>query len=195
MTAWDGRALEWHSRGQRFDPAYLHQTRKALKTLRFQGFSFLRAPQSKRHFSAAPKPAIPPCNTRLGKKSFFLTCFCKILTWFVDAIQPLASAPKQAVPPKIQWIRTMPPLPSSTRSIRSAANSCCWLVDMSFLSAILFSLSLVHCSFRPQQKNEIGTPFWESLSHFSSRPFCNSSISVYTKAVDWPEKSSSSSYR
>ena len=21
----DGRALEWHSRGQRFDPAYLHQ--------------------------------------------------------------------------------------------------------------------------------------------------------------------------
>ena len=21
-----GRALEWHSRGQRFDPAYLHQT-------------------------------------------------------------------------------------------------------------------------------------------------------------------------
>ena len=26
-----GRALEWHSRGQRFDPAYLHQT-KSLKT-------------------------------------------------------------------------------------------------------------------------------------------------------------------
>ena len=25
MTAWGGRALEWHSRGQRFDPAYLHQ--------------------------------------------------------------------------------------------------------------------------------------------------------------------------
>ena len=23
-----GRALEWHSRGQRFDPAYLHQTKK-----------------------------------------------------------------------------------------------------------------------------------------------------------------------
>ena len=24
-TRWLGRALEWHSRGQRFDPAYLHQ--------------------------------------------------------------------------------------------------------------------------------------------------------------------------
>ena len=24
-TRWFGRALEWHSRGQRFDPAYLHQ--------------------------------------------------------------------------------------------------------------------------------------------------------------------------
>ena len=26
-TRWFGRALEWHSRGQRFDPAYLHQKR------------------------------------------------------------------------------------------------------------------------------------------------------------------------
>ena len=25
VTAGFGRALEWHSRGQRFDPAYLHQ--------------------------------------------------------------------------------------------------------------------------------------------------------------------------
>jgi len=25
-----GRALEWHSRGQRFDPAYLHQKRKVV---------------------------------------------------------------------------------------------------------------------------------------------------------------------
>jgi hypothetical protein len=25
VTALTGRALEWHSRGQRFDPAYLHQ--------------------------------------------------------------------------------------------------------------------------------------------------------------------------
>ena len=70
-----GRALEWHSRGQRFDPAYLHQTRKALKTLRFQGFSFLRAAQSKRHFSAAPEPAIPPCNIRLGKKILLFNLF------------------------------------------------------------------------------------------------------------------------
>ena len=28
VTALTGRALEWHSRGQRFDPAYLHQTKK-----------------------------------------------------------------------------------------------------------------------------------------------------------------------
>ena len=35
-----GRALEWHSRGQRFDPAYLHQA-KSLETViyqRIQGF-------------------------------------------------------------------------------------------------------------------------------------------------------------
>ena len=32
-----GRALEWHSRGQRFDPAYLHQ--KPSKSSDFGGFS------------------------------------------------------------------------------------------------------------------------------------------------------------
>ena len=34
-----GRALEWHSRGQRFDPAYLHQ--KDLKSKDFRSFLFL----------------------------------------------------------------------------------------------------------------------------------------------------------
>jgi hypothetical protein len=33
-----GRALEWHSRGQRFDPAYLHQKRPEI--VRFQVFFF-----------------------------------------------------------------------------------------------------------------------------------------------------------
>ena len=33
-----GRALEWHSRGQRFDPAYLHHL--VLKTIGFQAFFF-----------------------------------------------------------------------------------------------------------------------------------------------------------
>ena len=33
-----GRALEWHSRGQRFDPAYLHQK----KTLKPQGLIVIR---------------------------------------------------------------------------------------------------------------------------------------------------------
>ncbi len=28
VTALIGRALEWHSRGQRFDPAYLHQNER-----------------------------------------------------------------------------------------------------------------------------------------------------------------------
>ena len=42
-----GRALEWHSRGQRFDPAYLHHEKQgklraeSLGTVRFQGFSAL----------------------------------------------------------------------------------------------------------------------------------------------------------
>ena len=35
-----GRALEWHSRGQRFDPAYLHQ--KILKPLVSGSFLFAR---------------------------------------------------------------------------------------------------------------------------------------------------------
>ena len=34
-----GRALEWHSRGQRFDPAYLHQ--KASKSSDFGAFFFI----------------------------------------------------------------------------------------------------------------------------------------------------------
>ena len=34
-----GRALEWHSRGQRFDPAYLHQEREKPWNFGFQGFS------------------------------------------------------------------------------------------------------------------------------------------------------------
>ena len=40
-TRWFGRALDWQSRGQRFDPAYLHQ--KDLK-LRFQVFCFAPVP-------------------------------------------------------------------------------------------------------------------------------------------------------
>ena len=35
-----GRALEWHSRGQRFDPAYLHHL--VLKTNGFQDFFFVK---------------------------------------------------------------------------------------------------------------------------------------------------------
>ena len=42
-----GRALEWHSRGQRFDPAYLHQ--KPSKSSDFGGF-FCISPNFSRHF-------------------------------------------------------------------------------------------------------------------------------------------------
>ena len=49
-TRWFGRALEWHSRGQRFDPAYLHHT-KTLKPQRFQGFLFVFAGDLTRRFS------------------------------------------------------------------------------------------------------------------------------------------------
>ena len=42
-----GRALEWHSRGQRFDPAYLHQklerVKKNLGIIWFQGFFFFKS--------------------------------------------------------------------------------------------------------------------------------------------------------
>ena len=31
LHACTGRALEWHSRGQRFDPAYLHQNKKDIR--------------------------------------------------------------------------------------------------------------------------------------------------------------------
>ena len=43
VTDGSRRALEWHSRGQRFDPAYLHQysrgcVQKTVETTRFQRF-------------------------------------------------------------------------------------------------------------------------------------------------------------
>ena len=36
-----GRALEWHSRGQRFDPAYLHQWRKPMEASDILSGAFL----------------------------------------------------------------------------------------------------------------------------------------------------------
>ena len=36
-----GRALEWHSRGQRFDPAYLHQTKKRTSAIVSGGAFYL----------------------------------------------------------------------------------------------------------------------------------------------------------
>jgi len=56
-----GRALEWHSRGQRFDPAYLHQ-QKGFKSLRFEAFfvffpllrSIFHAKSERNEFSVLP---------------------------------------------------------------------------------------------------------------------------------------------
>ena len=53
-----GRALEWHSRGQRFDPAYLHQ-RKTLKPYWFQGFLFCP------HGRGGLRPAFAACSAEL----------------------------------------------------------------------------------------------------------------------------------
>ena len=40
-TRWFGRALEWHSRGQRFDPAYLHHHRECEENLTSLEVGFL----------------------------------------------------------------------------------------------------------------------------------------------------------
>ena len=49
-----GRALEWHSRGQRFDPAYLHQ--KSPEIVRFQDFFLcLRVNKSVHYFLHVPR--------------------------------------------------------------------------------------------------------------------------------------------
>ncbi len=45
-----GRALEWHSRGQRFDPAYLHQSRALMRKRVVEALLFM--------LCAAPNPRI-----------------------------------------------------------------------------------------------------------------------------------------
>ena len=55
-TRWFGRALDWQSRGQRFDPAYLHQ--KASKPYGFDAF-FLSFPK-KTFCKMAPNGAKMP---------------------------------------------------------------------------------------------------------------------------------------
>ena len=42
VTAWLGRALEWHSRGQRFDPDYLHQKVREKACFREKASFFFR---------------------------------------------------------------------------------------------------------------------------------------------------------
>ena len=60
------RALEWHSRGQRFDPAYPHQLERVKKDLKlwFQVFfCFERAKSRIFIFSQLPPgPRRPPCS-------------------------------------------------------------------------------------------------------------------------------------
>ena len=77
-TRWFGRALEWHSRGQRFDPAYLHQ-KKTLKPQRFQGFLFVFAGDLTRRFSntfltlAEPSSLCAGSSTPVGQKLLWRT--------------------------------------------------------------------------------------------------------------------------
>ena len=42
VTAWFGRALAWHARGQRFDPAILHQKSTILRR-KYGAFLFTEA--------------------------------------------------------------------------------------------------------------------------------------------------------
>ena len=56
-----GRALEWHSRGQRFDPAYLHQRvrKKACFREKTSLFPFLWWNRHIQPFQALPKGGVP----------------------------------------------------------------------------------------------------------------------------------------
>ena len=68
-----GRALEWHSRGQRFDPAYLHQ--RILKTTGFRDFFFA-------------KMAVLPLKYRFSKPRFLTVPFAELLCHHFATILP-----------------------------------------------------------------------------------------------------------
>ena len=71
---------------------------KALKTRCFQGFSFFASGTKQRAFLGCARISYTPCDIDFGLIS---TYFYKTQSQFVYAIQPPASALKQAVPPKV----------------------------------------------------------------------------------------------
>jgi len=77
-TRWFGRALEWHSRGQRFDPAYLHH-KKTLKPHGFKVFFFVFAGDLTRRFSNTfltldePSSLCAGSSTPVGQKLLWRT--------------------------------------------------------------------------------------------------------------------------
>ena len=98
-----GRALEWHSRGQRFDPAYLHQ--KAAKLSNKSLFS-----SENRDFSFA-----------FGRKSWRKTAIFarfKHTPKKVQAIALKSSPQKNCARWKLNAIFNLYPLPTSTRLMR-----------------------------------------------------------------------------
>ena len=90
-TRWFGRALEWHSRGQRFDPAYLHQTKTTrtfvrvvfvwLQERRSHGAGLLRS--AERSVGQTVRPRLSPSNEKHWKHYVFdAFSFCvKFAMW------------------------------------------------------------------------------------------------------------------
>ena len=75
---------------------------KSLENTMFSRLFFFH----KRHkatgfFRLRPNQLYPLAILILAKRPVFSTCFYKMCAWFVHAIQPPASALKQAVPPKV----------------------------------------------------------------------------------------------
>ncbi|WP_349933995.1 hypothetical protein, partial [Flavonifractor plautii] len=63
---------KWHSRGQRFDPAYLHQSEESLETKWFQGFPLcLWTAQMKGYSRLHPRQLYPHYDMLMSKKFLF----------------------------------------------------------------------------------------------------------------------------
>ena len=73
-----GRALEWHSRGQRFDPAYLHQSNHVAKASWFELFKKNRGSGylCKKAQSVLAKVCPEPFCVSLGWCCLFTAALC-----------------------------------------------------------------------------------------------------------------------
>ena len=102
---------------------------KALKTRCFQGFSFFASGTKQRAFLDCARISYTPCDINFGLNVCVFDLFLQNVN-LVCACHSAAYILTQAssTPEKVQLMRAMPPLLSSTRSIRGDASFCCWLV-------------------------------------------------------------------